>query len=245
MSEYLKDFGKDVDRFLSWQEILERGEPIVKVSLIDFLTRANNFLTQELGPNLERRRRLAPDWLGFWILDLKYSRKDQRPALLLPLDRIRRYQDPDFPTGVLFAGALEGHQGHREAVNWMLRFVRPIILFEQDDYVATKERKAPFLPLEVRLSMWSYYHPNLILSVMPKREPGVPENEHYQSIFETIGADYCFATEDDSHVEEKRKRGKSAYFTLIPYVDTESTTLRVQKLAPDDEDPTIPGLKGY
>ena len=235
MSEFLSGFKSDLLKGTTWRDILESGEPIDRPTLEAFLSQANDFLTQEPGPNLERRRELSREWLGQWILTLKYSRKDQRPALLLPLEYVRRYAEAEVPAGVLFAGGLEGHRGHCQAVDWMFSFVRPIILFEQDTYLTSKKRKAPFLPLGVRLSMWSYYNPSLIISVIPEKDPKDPENQHYRAIFNSTQADYCFATEGDPNQEEKRARGKPARFTLIPFIETETTTLRVQKLLPDDE----------
>ncbi len=242
MSEYLSNFGKDAINILGWRKILEIGEPVDRKSLQDFLTSANEFLTREPGPHLAERREYSIDWLRWWSEFIKAQRTDQRPGLLLPIEHIRRYKDPDIITGVLFAGGMEGHRGHRHAVNWMLSFVRPVLLLEQDEYLASKERKAPFLPLNIRLSMWSFYSPDLIISVLPKRNPEVSEKDHYQTIFDATGAEYCFATEGDPNQEEKRVRGKPATFTLIPYAPAAPTTFRVQRL--DSEvDSIFPVLK--
>ncbi|MBI2066000.1 hypothetical protein HYT60_00640 [Candidatus Woesebacteria bacterium] len=230
MSEYLKRFGLELIKSYGWQEILESGEPIDRKTLSEFLIRANEFLTTEPGPHLAQRREYSTDWLKWWIEYIKVAGTDRRPALLLPINRIRRSVDPGNPSGVLFAGGLEGHRGHRWAVDRMLSFVKPILLFEQDEYLAGKERQASFLPLEVRLSMWSHYRPDLMISVLPQRNPAVTESEHYKALFEATGADYCFATDGDQFAEQKMARGKPASFTLIPYINTEPTTFRVQKL---------------
>lgn len=242
MSEYLSHFGKDLKINSRWQEILETGEPVDRKSLLEFLISANEFLTTEPGPHLNERREYSRDWLRWWTDYIKALKFDQRPALLLPIGHIRRYNDQDKRTGVLFAGGMEGHRGHRNAVDTMLSFVKPILLFEQDEYLASKERKAPFLPLNVRLSMWSLYSPDLIISVLSKRDPGVSEKDHYQAIFDLTGADYCFATEGDPNQEEKRTRGKPARFTLIPFTPTVPTTFRVQKLD-SEQDFLFPVLK--
>jgi len=233
MSEYLKQFGLELIKSFSLQEILESGEPIDRKTLSEFLTRANQFLTTEPGPHLTQRREYSTDWLKWWVEYIKVAGIDRRPALLLPINRIRRYIDPDTRSGVLFAGGLEGHRGHLWAVNWMLSFVKPILLFEQDEYLAGKDRQAPFLPLAVRISMWSRYSPDLTISVLPQRNPAVTESEHYKALFDATGADYCFVTEGDPHQEEKRARGKDANFTLIPNLFTPRTTERVQKLLED------------
>jgi hypothetical protein len=233
MSEYFKQFGLELVKGSSWQEILESGEPIDRKTLSEFLIRANEFLTTEPGPHLAQRREHSTDWLTWWIEYIKVARIDRRAALLLPINRIRRYVDPDTPSGVLFAGGLEGHSGHLWAVNWMLSFTKPILLFEQDEYLAGKDRQTPFLPLAVRISMWSHYKPDLIISVLPQRNPALPESDHYKTLFDATGADYCFVTEGDPNQEEKRARGKDANFTLIPNLFTPRTTERVQKLFED------------
>ena len=245
MSEYLSHFGKDALNLPGWQEILETGEPVDRKSLLDFLTGAKEFLISEPGPHLAERQAFSYDWLRWWTAYINNKKADQRPALLLPLAHIRRYKDPDIRCGVLFAGGMEGHRGHRNAINWMLSFVEPIILLEQDEYLASKERKAPFLPLNVRLSMWSFYSPHLIISALPKRNPEVSEKDHYQAIFNATQAEYCFAAEGDPNREEKRARGKAAGFTLIPYTPTAPTTFRVQKLdsEPSESDDFLSVLK--
>jgi len=233
MSEYLKQFGSELIKSYSWQEILESGEPIDRKTLSEFLIRANHFLTTEPGPHLTQRREYSTDWLKWWVAYIKVAGTDKRPALLLPVNRIRSYVDPDTPSGVLFAGGLEGHPGHLWAVKWMLFFVKPVLLFEQDEYLAGKDRQAPFLPLEVRLSMWSHYSPDLTISVVPQRNPAVTESGHYKSLFDATGADYCFVTDGDPFAEQKMARGKPASFTLIPNLLTPRTTERVQKLFED------------
>lgn len=235
MSEYLKQFGLELVKGYNWQEILESGEPIDRKTLSEFLIRANQFLTTEPGPHLAQRREYSTDWLKWWTEYLKVASVavGRRPALLLPLNRIRSYVDPDTPSGVLFAGGMEGHPGHRWAVNRMLSFVKPVLLFEQDQYLAAKDRQAPFLPLEVRISMWSHYKPELIISIIPQRNPDISETDHYQAVFDATGADYSFVTEGDPNQEEKRARGKKANFTLIPNLFTPPTTERVQKLFKD------------
>ena len=134
-------------------------------------------------------------------------------------------------SGVLFAGGLEGHVGHRFAVDWLqLHVASSVILFEQDQYLEGKARGAAFLPLEAWASMWSYYSPHLIISVLPPKSSDISDKDHYQRLFNLTGADYCFADESDPNRDEKRARGKPASFTLIPHYPTLRTTFRVQKL---------------
>ena len=127
----------------------------------------------------------------------------------------------------------EGHPGHRHAVDWMAKYVRvKILLLDKDEYLEGKKRGGPFLPLEVRLSMWSHHYGVDILSVMSSKQSTSSQAEHYGEIFALIGADYCFVTEEDPNADEKRSRGRRASFTLIPRLDVPSTTDMVTKLIP-------------
>lgn len=233
MTEYLRNYGKEAGSTPGWKEIIETGEPIERSELTNFLSSAYLYLATEPGPHLDQRRELSYDWLGWWVRHLNSLSDETKPSELLPLNEISKYRDEETETGVLFAGGMEGHKGHRNAVDWMSSFVKPVILFEQDEYLTQKDRNAPFLPLGVRLSMWSYYSPDLTLSVLPEKNPEVEEGSHYQQIFDMTGADYCFATERDPNQAEKRGRGKEAHFTLIPFLDTPSTTQRVKRLFPE------------
>lgn len=230
MAEYLNEYGKDLIGDYNWQEMLSTGNPIDLLLLSHFLSQANYYLITEPGPNREQRAAAAHDWLGWWREHLRDGKKNR--ASLVPISEVASIIEGGGPAGVLFMGGGEGHSGHRFAVERM-SLVRPVLLFEQDEYLKAKKREKPFLPLEVRLSMWSYFKPGLVISVTPEKAVGVSEKEHYQAVFDATGADYCFVTEGDPNQEEKRARGKQSPITLIPRVDTPSTTLRVQKLFPD------------
>lgn len=235
MSEYLGGFNSNLFENWHWQEMVEKNQVIDPVTLRSCLQEAFIYLTTEPGPNLERRKQLAPTWLGWWIRHLKNKTETSNVATIASLETIPVILGKDLqkPSGVLFVGGGEGHGGHRWAVNWMMRFVKPVLLFEQENYFKDKERGEQFLPLEVRLSMWSYYESNMIISVLPQRDEEISLTDHYQPIFDKTGADYCFAAEGDPYGGEKRSRGKQARFTLIPYLPVPSTTDRVQKLFPD------------
>jgi len=243
----------DVVSSATWQEMLGSGKPFNAAILREYLLDSYLHLITEPGPNLDKRRELelSDSWLWFWVdyLEAFEHHQDFNHAHLVSFEKLAEaikiekenatvIKVPEdgggASSGVLFVGGLEGHEGHRLAVDWMLRHVNvPVVLFEQDEYFNIKERKKPFLPLQVRLSMWSYYNRNLFMSVLPLKEEGVSERRHYQNLFDRIDADFCFATSGDPHEEEKRGRGKEAYFTLIPYRNVPRTTLRVQKLFED------------
>lgn len=232
MTEYLQRFGKDIVEGKRWEEMLENNTAIERPDLIYFLREANYHLINEPGPNRETRATFAPDWIGWWIDHLsKVGNHNTENATLVPFNSIKLNIRDSSPTGVLFVGSGEGHGGHRAAIDWMRLFVKPTMLFEQNESEwLQKKGRVPFLPLEVRLSMWSYYRPDLVISVLPKKDKVIVESDHYQNLFDETGADYCFTTEGDPNQEEKRARGKPASFTLIPYLDVPSTTFRVQKL---------------
>ena len=222
--------------------MLESNRPIDPVTLKTFLEKANNLLVTTPGPNLIERQLLAPEWLGWWIDYLKDAGKlIKQKGTITNIDNIKKITAKTRPTGVLFAGGFEGHPGHRGSVKYMEGdcHVRPIILLEQDSYIAGKDRKGPFLPLEVRLSMWSYYSKNIVVSVLPEPPKPLEPNEedslniHYQKIFDQTGADYCFADGKDRLVETKTSRGAIANFTHIPHIEYVSTTERVQQLCED------------
>ena len=115
-------------------------------------------------------------------------------------------------SGIVLFGGGEGHDGHRWAVDWMFRHLRypgvSILLLEQDWYMATKEREETFLPLNVRLSMWSLYHRLDLVGVLPVVEEGVDANDHYERIIQDLGVDYSFATENDPNLWSKIRRGR-------------------------------------
>ena len=229
MAEYFRQFRTDLIEGQHWQDILLSGQSIDRITLREFLFLAKRFLILEPGPNLETRQKEAENWLGWWVRYLssgQISKGILKPASLVPFKDVAKIVSRD-TAGVLFVAGLEGHRGHRWAVEWMLGFVnRPVILFEQDEFFAEKARKGPFLPLEVRLSMWSYYNPNLIISVSPLRNPSVPESDHYQNLFTKTSADFCFAEAKDPNQAEKRARGKSEWFTQIPTRPILRTTRR-------------------
>jgi hypothetical protein len=224
MPDSLGDF--DVDSMLS------QNRPLGRIVLSRYLWQAALFLANEPGPNLFRRQFTTTLWTNYW-LELLASRGEGFTGRMVPVNQVHEVLKPGEPSGVLFAGGLEGHRGHRFAVNWMLGRVRPILLLERDDYFKTKERGAPFLDLRARVSMWAYFDPRLTISVLPERDPVVPIDTHYENIFKQIGADYCFASKSDPLCQQKIARGKSAPFLLIPDMYVQRTTDKVEKLVPD------------
>lgn len=236
MVEYLRGFNSELLNNWTLEKLFKNEVSIDLPTLILVLHEANTFLTETAGPNQERRRELAPSWLGWWISSL--SSADQvkiAPGKIMTLDKLGEHvvQRSTEEFGVLFMGGGEGTRGHRYAVDWVGNYRNPILLFEQDGYLEKKARGGSFLPLTVRLSLWSYYNSNILLSAMPEITEGVDENKHYQQMFDRTHADYCFATSSDPNVIAKTQRGKYMGFNVIPDFDSASTTESVMKLMPD------------
>lgn len=220
----------------TWQGMVARGEVLTPEVLMNALSRAKEVLITEPGPNLYQRQRFAPSWFGYWeglIGELFGQRSESRPGFtsserLKPFEKIRDCVAGE-ESGVLFVAGAEGHYGHVYAAEYMKRRVITIWVFEQDNYFVVKERPAPFLPLEVRLSMWHYFGIDY-LAVIPLRHPEVDINTHYAARFQELGVTYCFATDGDPYLEEKIARGKRSSFTTIPRAPVPSTTERVRFL---------------
>lgn len=115
---------------------------------------------------------------------------------------------PNKDTGMLFVAGAEGHKGHVWAARYMANIV-PVTIwgFEQPEYMRRKARKAPFLSLPLRLSMW-FYKPLLNhLTVLPLNESSTSDNDHYNELFMRSGARYFFVHEKDPYLTEKLGRG--------------------------------------
>ncbi len=134
-------------------------------------------------------------------------------------------------TGVLNAAGMEGHWGHQKAIDYMATTVDvPILLLEGPEYfIRHPERRKPFLPLLVRISMWALYPETGIISVSPPKAHGINEDDHYQNVFQTTEAMFSFAEAGDPHEFEKRARGEWAAFTQIPHFD-EFGNLRISDI---------------
>ena len=65
--KYIKHFASEHIPPLTWQEMLETGETIRPQILALILAEARNDLLTIPGPNLDKRKRLVPDWFDYWI----------------------------------------------------------------------------------------------------------------------------------------------------------------------------------
>lgn len=235
---------KDLEPHLSlpagcnWRTMIARQEVLAPAVLATVLKQAKDFLVTQPGPNLARRRQLAPPWLDYWLDKIEnwFDLENSRPGFVCSYKLMTFNEVADFlkrnqlveSSGILFVAGAEGHEGHVRAAKYMAWHCQaPIWVFEQNSYLMKKERKLPFLPLEVRLSMWQR-SPLSVLTVAPEKLPAVSESEHYLGLFKQLGARYCFADDRDPNREEKIKRGELADFLIISHLPVASTTERVE-----------------
>lgn len=227
---------------LSWQEMLRTGEKIAPDILSKVLTDAYDFLITEPGPNLERRKKMAPDWFRYWIdLCESVSGNTKIKRKLFEFENIStqlEYRPVD--SGILMLAGGEGHKGHRNAARIMKSRVPVVVFaFDQPDLLRNKSRGGEFLPLAVRLSMWDLSPYVDIISVMPPMVPGMGVNEHYDSLFHSCGATMQFVQESDPHLHLKAQRRKDYVeegYNIYVHNSSVSTTDIVGKLHPDEAD---------
>lgn len=240
--EYLRSFESDLPLpDITWQEMVEHQKVFAPWLAKKALIQAKNKLMSEHGPHLDQRRELAPKWLDPWINDILGQGQTCGSQLvsstkIMPIDKIKKYL---IKTGswrnssVLNVAGAEGHPGHRYAADYMVeRGFFPIWVFEQDSYFHEyKVRKEPFLSLELRLSMWSHYFNDCILTVAPECDSGASLNNHYQTLFNQTGARYSLAYLGDPNLPQKINRGEFRPDLIIPVLpDVQRTTNRVRRL---------------
>jgi len=242
--KYFTNFESEALPKVTWEEMVESQLVISPLNVYMALKEAENLLTTHPGPNLERRQRLAPRWFGYWKQLLEKRLTSNDVELIGSDDKLigfeylasflqRKYANKD--TGITFNAGAEGHEGHLHAAKYMANNV-PIAIWalEQAEYMKQKERKAHFLPLELRLSMW-FYEPSVShLAVLPKDPLGKYDNDHYNGLFIRSGAKYFFVHEKDPHLKEKLKRGgQDLSLTILQDSELLSTTEMVEKLSPE------------
>lgn len=232
----------------SWPEMMERKEIFSPKILFAILQQAKEFLMNEPGLYKTDRQNLAPLWFDYWeeLIKEKIGQREKAKSNfvqglhLIQFNKVKSFLEGEGRDGgVLFVAGAEGHYGHVQAAKFMKMLVDTVVwAFEQDSYISAKDRRAPFLPLPVRLSMWDYFGIDIV-TVSPEKDVNIPVNDHYKSLFDNLGAKYCFATEDDPNLDLKIQRGELALFLVIPKVRVETTTDRVQKLFPRLEIPNF------
>ena len=241
---YLHSFESEALPTITWQEILDKGIVFAPDNVLTTLKEAEELLITHPGPNLERRKVLAPEWFGYWKNLLTASPYESDKGLVTSKDKLVKFEKlsglletkyRDENTGMIFVAGAEGHKGHVHAAKYMAGVV-PVTIggFEQDEYMQRKARKAPFLSLQLRLSMW-FYEPTIThLTVLPRNVQDIPDNDHYNELFLNSGAKYFFVHEKDPYLTEKLARGKQDLERTIhhPYPEL-NITEEVQEIMPE------------
>lgn len=100
MAEFLRKFGIDVIERLRWQEMVNEGKVIGPKRLREFLIQVNNHLITAPGPNLATRRRLAPEWFGWWVdyqdTEVINLFEPERPQSRRPESKSKAYERTPF-----------------------------------------------------------------------------------------------------------------------------------------------------
>ena len=240
---YFSNFESEALPKVTWQEMLDERVVIAPQNVIEALQEAEQLLITHPGPNLERRKRLAPEWFSYWENLLKKYPRESGIELIPSGNKLVKFENlsdllamiyPSEKTGMLFVAGAEGHKGHIHAAKYMAGVVLVTIWgFEQDEYMQRKDRQAPFLTLPLRLSMW-FYEPALThLTVLPKNTRGIADNDHYNDLFIRSGAKYFFVHEKDPYRTEKLARGEQDLDRTITHpFPLQSTTEAVEELTP-------------
>ncbi len=221
--------------------------------IIEALKVAKDCLDNYPGENIEQRRATSEGWLGWWIEELARC-TDNGFAFMktynvnefnkLGEEFLKSNQLVDFLNGkpipaVWFVAGLEGHEGHRYALDSILSKKRiiPVIVIEREEYLLRKDRKYPFLPLELRVSMYSHYlrrRGNRGIILCNPYSTFVSDqylDDIYIDLMERLHAIVCLPNANDPEGTFNGKIKRSVFLNsdwVIPYLDVPSTTQRVR-----------------
>ena len=247
--EYLSGFCPTGVERIPWEVMVEMGVVYPPSKLQEMLFEAHDYLVAVPGPHQQRRRELGFYWFENWthILSEKRAKAAVDSGVVLcrfgqVAAHVDSFHSSTESSGVLMMAGGEGHLGHLRAAEWVHHNVGySVLLLEQDRYFERKPRGWPFLPLDMRLSMWYYSGLWSCVSVIPLLDPTVVDpaevNAHYDRVFKETHVLFSFATEGDPFEKIKRSRGVQAGFTAIPRYDWPDTTTHVQRLMEDVELP--------
>lgn len=246
--EYLHDFKPECYQGISVEEMLDKQIVVHPAILHQALSEALVYLRTAPGPNLERRKILAEEWLTPWITIFAREVKPVKGHELIrsygvfTFERIKEYMHESMKSirsGLIFMAGAEGHPGHI----WAMQHIRnthayPVVLaIDQPEVVEAKSRGGVFLPGWMRYSMWALSPYVDAVTQIPTRPENVNAAQFYNDIARQLDPAYFFATIGDKHFQEKVARSRlQADFLGIPPLPTESTTFRVESLAPDDNE---------
>src|SRR3989339_1775471 len=166
MSEYLQFASPEwLSDLPSAEELISQGKILGISMLSEVMNLALVQLVTTAGPHMNNRKEGVVSWVLWWAKFLEQNKDPKGKMELVQSgniatlkkikDRIDGLQGEE-TSGVLLMAAGEGTEGHRFAVDWMRGHVYfPILLLENVDYFHRHpDRRKPFLPLAVRLSMW-------------------------------------------------------------------------------------------
>lgn len=242
MSEYLKFnppewFEQDIP---TARDLAETKRILGVAMLAQIMKDATLQLVSTPGPHLWERQNGVGSWVLWWAdyFDQR-AQGEQKLELVNTTDvasleeiamKVKKLKSTS-SSGVLLAATAEGTDGHRFAIDWMKDCVSfPILLLEDEGYFQRQtERRKPFFPTSIRLSMWAMY--GVMTGLIPDKPQGLDEGNFYDNLVHHLGVDYSFASSEDPHAETKIRRGKrEAFFTKIPEWMSVHTSDRTQKL---------------
>ena len=242
MSEYLQFASPEwLSDLPSAEELISQGKILGISMLSEVMNLALVQLVTTAGPHMNNRKEGVVSWVLWWAKFLEQNKDPKGKMELVQSgniatleeikDRIDGLQGEE-TSGVLLMAAGEGTEGHRFAVDWMRGHVYfPILLLENVDYFHRHpDRRKPFLPLAVRLSMWPAY--GVMTGLVPDKPEAEDENTFYRRLVrEQLGAHYSFSGSKDPNKQDKEKRGRyQSWFTEIPESDDPRTSERVERL---------------
>jgi hypothetical protein len=223
------------------QELVESGKIMGVAMLSQIMTDASWQLITTPGPHVWEREKGAGSWILWWAEYFNKRLADNSKRELVESRNVGTLEEiglkvkslgHDFSSGLLLAATAEGTDGHRFAVDWMKEYVSlPILLLEDEGYFQRHpQRRKPFLPISVRISMWATY--GILTGLIPDNASGMEEGSFYDNLVRNrMEVDYSFASAGDPQARAKVKRGKkSGFFTTIPEFDSWHTSDRTQKL---------------
>ncbi len=214
----------------SAKELTEESKSFAPEVMITIMSAAVWQVIETVGPNQMFRTNAVAGWVEWWRLF--YAELCERPCFMgkevvenpnvMSVKEMggrifEKNLDDGTSTGVLLMATGDGTAGHRYAANWMKRFVQiPIVLLEQDGYFKQNpDRRKPYFPPEVRLTMWAHF--GVWTGLIPDRPKELEKGKFYDDLVKNLGVDYSFATVGDPNLTTKIVRGKKrASFTTIP-----------------------------
>lgn len=214
----------------SWQEMVTEHKVISPTELLQHLHIAQKKLTETPGIHQAQRQALEPDWIGWWISFLRSNFEDldskKAGSKLKSIRRIAgenaKRNEQGVVTANFFASGLEGHGGHRHAVNHIVSILslgkRYVGILLDEKIAPAKERTRHHLTLQMRMSMWAYYFLKRetegktrlceldYIGIMPENKRGTPTNIFYNHIFVATKAMFHFVMRGDPYFSEKFAR---------------------------------------